>query len=582
MTSPRLNRLLPFGLMLAAMIPASSLADAPEKPEKSHDAAVARNLSTFNAIVKELELNYVDSIRPKEAFGAAISAFLSTVDPYTEYYDADDKSRLRQMTTGELDFAGIGSMLMADRGGTVISYPMEWAPAAKAGIRNGDKILRVDSIDTSSMTPDQVTKYLRGEAGTPVSVIVSRPFVADSILTFDMVRTKIVEPSVPYWGVVDGNTGYIRLTQFIEGSAEDVRKALESFKENPAVDKIVLDLRGNGGGLVESAIDIVGNFVPKGTEVLRTKGRGQQHEKVYKTTRTPIFSDIPLAVLINGGSASASEITAGSLQDLDRAVIIGTRSYGKGLVQGTMQLPYDGLLKVTVAKYYIPSGRLIQALDYSRRNPDGSVARTPDSLTNVYKTLHGREVRDGGGLTPDIKVNWDKVSRLTYNLVGDRWIWNFANEYANTHDSIPSPWDFDVTDEIFEAFKNSVDTVRFKNDKKLDDSDRDLDELMAELRKVASEEGYLDSRTAAALDSLAPLLSRDVMKDMDNKRGELSEYLGAEIAQRYYFDSGKLLYDLKFDNAFKKAREILSDPAALARTLGREIAPVKTKNKKRK
>lgn len=532
------------------------------EPSKSHDASVARNLTTFNAIVKELEMNYVDTIRPNEAFNAAIGALLSTIDPYTEYYDPDKRADLTKLTTGEYDYAGIGSYIMQKDSSSYISYPMAGNPAAKAGLRSGDKIIRVDSVDTSNMGSEAVTKLLRGEAGTPLKVTVLRPYVADSILTFEMVRSKLIEPSVPYWDVVNGNTGYIRVTQFIDKTGRDVHEALESFKKNPKVKQIVLDLRGNGGGLLEQAVDIVGNFVPKGTEVLRTKGRTAATEKIYKTTRTPLFPDIPLAVLIDGGSASSSEITAGSLQDLDRAVLIGTRSFGKGLVQSTMQLPYDGLLKVTTAKYYIPSGRLIQALDYSHRNPDGSVARTPDSLTNVYKTLHGREVRDGGGLKPDIEIDWGKVSRLTYNLVRDNWLYDYANKFGNTHPSIPAAWDFEVTDEIYEDFKKSIDPTKLKYDKV-------LDEMLKELRKTAEEEGYLNSQTTAMLDSLSPMLTHNLSHDLDNHRKEVSEYLGAEIAQRYYFDQGKMIQDLKYDPALKKAEEILSNPTELNKILGK-------------
>ncbi len=531
------------------------------EPATSHDAAVARNLNTFNTIVKELEMNYVDTIRPKEAFDAAIGALLSTIDPYTEYYDADQRADLTKMTTGQYDYGGIGSFIMERDGSSFISYPMEGAPAATAGLRSGDKILKVDSVDASHMGSADVTKLLRGQAGTPLRVTVQRPYVTDSILTFDLVRGKLGEPSVPYWGVVNGNTGYIRLTSFIDQSGKDVREALEAFKKDPAVNKIVLDLRGNGGGLLEQAVDIVGNFVPKGTEVLRTRGRDASTEKIYKTTHSPIFPDIPLAVLVDGASASASEITAGALQDLDRAVLVGSRSFGKGLVQSTMQLPYDGLLKVTVAKYYIPSGRLIQALDYSHRNPDGSVARTPDSLTNVYKTLHGREVRDGGGLTPDIEVDWGKYSRLTFNLVRDNWTYDFANRYANTHPSIPDPWEFEITDEIYEDFKRSIDPEKLNYDKV-------CEELVKELAKTAEEEGYMNDSTKAALDALTPLLTHNLNHDLDTKRKEIADYLGAEIASRYYFDKGKIIQDLKTDPALKKAEEILSDPELLNKTLG--------------
>ena len=535
---------------------------AQQTPSPSHDVSVSRNLSTFNSIVKELEMNYVDTIRPKEAFGAAIEAFLSTVDPYTEYYSSDDRNELTKITTGQYDYGGIGSFIMQRDGSSYISGPMEGAPAAKAGLRSGDKIIRVDSVDTSNMGSSDVSSRLRGLAGTPVTVTVKRPFVTDSILTFELIRAKLSDPSVPYWGVIGGNTGYIRLTQFLADSGRDVNEALKAFKANPEVTQIVLDLRGNGGGLLESAVDILGNFLPKGTEVLRTRGKDKSMEKVYKTTKTPIYPDIPLAVLIDGGSASSSEITAGALQDLDRAVLIGSRSYGKGLVQSTRPLPFDGLLKVTVAKYYIPSGRLIQALDYSHRNPDGSVGRTHDSLTNVYHTLHGREVRDGGGLTPDISIDWGRVSPLLYNLVSDNKVFDFATKYANTHDSIPGAWEFEVTDELFEEFKNSLDVSTLQYDKV-------MDQLLKQLRETAEAEGYLTEEAAAAIDTLSPLLSNDVNQDLENKREEIAEYLGGEIASRYYFENGRLIQTLKQDKALKTAMETLSDPVKLKEILGR-------------
>ena len=539
-----------------------------QKPSPSHDMSVSRNLSTFNSIVKELELNYVDTIRPSDAFGAAIDAFLSTVDPYTEYFSADDRNELTKITTGEYDYAGIGSFIMQRNGSSFISGPMEGAPAAKAGLRTGDKIIRVDSIDTSKMGSAEVTTYLRGIAGTPVEITVERPFVEDSILTFNIIRGKLTDPSVPYWGVVNGNTGYIRLTQFLADSGKDVAEALQNFKENANVKQIVLDLRGNGGGLLEQAVDILGNFLPKGTEVLKTRGREKSLEKTYKTTKTPIFPDIPLAVLIDGGSASSSEITAGALQDLDRAVLIGSRSYGKGLVQSTRPLPYDGLLKVTVAKYYTPSGRLIQALDYSHRNPDGSVARTPDSLTNIYHTLNGREVRDGGGLKPDIEIDWGKVSPLLYNLVSDNKIFDYATKYANTHDSIAEPWSFEITDEIYEDFKANINPATLKYDKI-------LDSLLKQLRETADAEGYLNDETSKAIDALAPLLSNDVYQDLDNKRLEIAEYLAGEIASRYYFDNGRLIQNLKNDKALQEAMDILSDTQRLNQILGKKTKKAK-------
>ncbi len=554
---------IPLHIISTAMLAiAGSSVITAQEPSSSHDAAVNRNLTTFNAIVKELELNYVDTIRPKEAFSAAINALTSTIDPYTEYYDSDSRADLMKMTTGEYDYAGIGSFIMERNGSSYISSPMEGAPAAKAGLRSGDWIIRVDTVDTSKMKSSEVTTYLRGKLGTPVTVTVNRPYVTDSIITVNMVREKLADPSVPYWDVIDGNTGYIRITQFILQTGKDVKEALDAFKANPNVDKIIIDLRGNGGGLLEQAVDVVGNFVPKGTEVLRTKGRDATSEKIYKTTKTPIFPDIPLAVLIDGGSASSSEITAGSLQDLDRAVLIGSQSYGKGLVQNTMQLPYDGLLKVTVAKYYIPSGRLIQALDYSHRNPDGSLARTPDSLTNVYKTLHGREVRDGGGLKPDYEIDWGKFSHITYNLVRGNWIFDYANKYANTHDQFPPAWDFEVTDEIYADFKNSINPDKLKYDKVLEDA-------LKQLRETASDEGYMNEETTAAFDALSPLLTQNVDRDMEAKKNDISEYLGAEIASRYYYDKGRMIQELKHDDALKKAIEVLSDKDLYNKTLGK-------------
>ena len=552
-----IKNILPLLLFFSALI-----SRAQQTPGPSHDVSVSRNLATFNSIVKELELNYVDTIRPKEAFGAAIGAFLSTVDPYTEYYSAEDRNELTKITTGEYDYAGIGSFIMQRDGSSFISGPMEGAPAARAGLRSGDKIISVDTTDTSNMGSAEVSSLLRGLAGTPVNVTVQRPFVEDSILSFEMIRAKLTDPSVPYWGVIDGNTGYIRLTQFLQDSGGDVFEALQAFKANPEINKIVLDLRGNGGGLLEQAVDILGNFLPKGTEVLRTRGKDKTTEKIYKTVKKPIFPDIPLAVLIDAGSASASEITAGALQDLDRAVLIGSRSYGKGLVQSTRPLPFDGLLKVTVAKYYIPSGRLIQALDYSHRNPDGTVARTPDSLTNVYHTLAGREVRDGGGLTPDILIEWPRVSPLLYNLVGDNKIFDYATKYANTHDSIPNPWEFEITDEIYEEFKNSFDPSTLKYDKV-------LDQLLKQLQETAKAEGYLTEEAQAAIDNLSPLLANDVNQDLDNKRDEISDYLGGEIASRYYFENGRLIQSLKGDNALKTALELLSDSQKLNSILGK-------------
>lgn len=532
--------------LLSATLAIAGIA-AVSSPRQSGDAALARNLTTFNAIVKELQDNYVDSIAPDRAFKAAIGSLLETVDPYTVYYPVEEQEDLQKMTTGE--YGGIGSYLMDRDSSTYISAPMEGSPAARAGIRAGDRILRVDSLDVSRKLSADVTKVLRGRPNTRVSMRLLRPFAQDSVIDVTLVRELLQQPSVPYHAVI-GNTGYIQLTSFISKSAAEVKSALEEFKADPRVRNIVIDLRGNGGGLVESAVDILSYFVPKGTEVVTMRGRDSYADRVYKTTRTPIFPDIPLAVLIDGATASASEILAGAVQDLDRGVLVGSRSFGKGLVQTTRPLPFSGVLKVTVAKYYTPSGRLIQALDYAHRNDDGSVSRIPDSLTHEYKTLHGRTIRDGGGLQPDSVIDWGKVNRLVYNVVRDNWSFDYATRYAAMHPTVAPPEEFVITDEMYADFKKSIDPARFKYDRVMEDA-------MKQLREIATDEGYMGDETTAAFDTLQRLLVHDLNRDLDTHRPEIEEYLGSELMGRYYYDRGKSAYALRGDKALKAAREIL-------------------------
>ena len=357
-----------------------------------------------------------------------------------------------------------------------------------------------------------------------------------------------------YDTIING-IGYLRLTSFIDKTPAEVRRVLEKFKEDNGLKGIVIDLRGNGGGLVESAVDLVGCFVPKGTEVVHTIGRDPLQEKIYKTTRKPVFPEIPLAVLIDGGSASASEIVAGSLQDLDRAVLIGSRSFGKGLVQTPVQLPYGGLLKVTVAKYYLPSGRVIQAVDYSHRNADGTVARVPDSLTNVYRTANGREVRDGGGLRPDTTVDWGKINRLVYNIVADNWAFDFATKFAAANPTICQPKDFEITDEIYGDFKKFIDPDRFKYDRLCESG-------IKYLRDAAESEGYMNDSVAAEFSRLEAMLKHDLNHDLDHNRKAIIDILDSEIADRY-FSEAELTRRVvsKGDAEVDSARAILSDPA---------------------
>ena len=348
--------------------------------------------------------------------------------------------------------------------------------------------------------------------------------------------------------------GYIRLTTFNEKSAGEVRDAVAEMKRDPALKGIVLDLRGNGGGLLESAVQIVGLFVPKGTEVVRTRGFEDKHLKIYKTTKQPLDLNIPLAVMTDGNTASASEIVAGALQDLDRAVVVGSRSYGKGLVQVARPLPYDGLLKVTVARYYIPSGRLIQAIDYSHRNPDGTPARIPDSLTKVWKTVHGREVRDGGGITPDVAVSDTSMNRLIYNVLADNWAFDFANRFRARNPEIADADTWVVDDSVFEDFKAFIDPDKFKYDRV---SESGIDYL----RKAAISEGYMNDSVAAQLDILAGLLHHDLGHDLDFNRKQLIPILDEEISQRYYTDGERVKRALRYDMEADTARAVILDQA---------------------
>lgn len=546
-------RKLPVILLVAAVLIASATAAT-----RSGKADISRGLDIFSAVYKNLQTGYVDTIDADKSINTAIAAMLNEIDPYTEYIPEKDQADFRSISSGE--YGGIGSYITERAGKVMVSEPREGAPAHRAGLRPGDVFFIIDSDTVTSLHSDEVSKRLKGQAGTTVKVTVKRPYVEDSILTFDIVREKIEIDPVPYYGVVKGNIGYIELTTFNEKSYAKVRDALLDLKKNPAVKSIVLDLRNNGGGLLESAVQITGLFVPKGTEVVRTRGRGLLNERIYKTTQKPVDTDMPLAVLVNGASASAAEIVTGALQDLDRAVIVGDRSFGKGLVQSTRQLPYNGLMKLTIAKYYIPSGRCIQAIDYSHRNPDGSVARIPDSLTTVWHTAAGREVRDGGGITPDVKVEYPEGNRLVYNIVSDGWSFDFATRYASRNKTVPAPEDFVVTDTIYNEFKAFIDPGKFKYD-------RACELVLDQLEKSAKVEGYLDDKVQAQIDTLRATLQHDLNHDLDLNREIIAPYLANDIIQRYYSTRGATIEGLKHDRDLDSAAVILQTPGRLASIL---------------
>lgn len=526
---------------------------------RSPKEAISRNLDIFTSLYKTLQTTYVDSIDADKSMKIAIDAMLNDIDPYTEYYPEDNREELTSISSGE--FGGIGAYIQQnDERNTLVSLPQQGTPAYNVGLKAGDIFLTIDGDSVLTIGSDKVREKLRGQAGTNLRVTVKRPYAADSILTFDITRAKIDINPVPYYGVLGDSVGYIQLTTFNNKSVEAVREALKDIKSNPSVKGIILDIRSNGGGIMEGAVDLVGLFVPKGTEVLRTRGRNGEGEKIYKTTSRPVDTEIPLAVLIDGASASSSEITAGALQDLDRAVIIGQRSYGKGLVQSSRPLPYNGLLKVTVAKYYIPSGRLIQAIDYSRRNPDGSVARIPDSLTNLFETRLGRPVRDGGGITPDVEIPYPDINRLTYNIVRDRWDFDFATRYAATHDTLPTPEQFEVTDTIFNEFKAFIDPEKFEYDKV-------CEVIIDQLEEAAKTEGYLTDDVSQGITALRSLLRHDLDRDLDKNRQRISDYLGAELLERYYSTPGATAYTIRRDPEVARAAAIVTSPDSIARIL---------------
>lgn len=532
---------------------------------RSSKADISRNLQIFNALYKELQTQYVDTIDADATMQTAIRAMLSTIDPYTEYFPADNQDEILSISSGQ--YAGIGSVIMKRDKDVIIHRPSWGTPSREAGVRHGDVILAVDDW---KLTPDvnvsEVSKRLKGQPGTHVKVAVRRPYAEDSLLTFDIVRGEIKVDPLPWYGMVGDSIGYIRLSTFNEKSAEAVRNALLSLKANPGLRGIILDLRDNGGGLLESAVQIVGNFVDKGTEVVRTKFNDSTKVKIYKTPKKPIDTKTPLAVLINEVTASSAEIVSGALQDLDRAVVIGQRSYGKGLVQHTRPLPYDGLFKVTVARYYIPSGRLIQAIDYSHRDEDGRVTRIPDSLTNVFHTLHGREVRDGGGITPDLKIDVPEVNRLLFNIVNDFWAFDFANRYAARHDSaeIGSATTLVVGDSIFEEFKNFVDPAKFKYDRMCESG-------IKYLREAAESEGYMNDSVKAQFERLEGMLKHDLNHDLNHNRASILEILDTEIADRYFSDAELTRRMVsKGDPEVDSAKAVLADESRYKQILKRK------------
>ena len=519
---------------------------------------ISKHLDIFHAVFRELDLCYVDTLDVAKVVDEGIHAMVSSLDPYTVYYPEEEDEDLKMMITGK--YAGVGAIIRYhkrhDR--VVIVEPYEGMPALNAGLRAGDVLLSIDGEDLKGLPVDKVSDKLRGEPSTQLTVRAKREGVADSLIEVKLTRANIALPSVPYYTLLPDSTGYIILNCFTENCAREVRLAIIDLR-NQGARSLVLDLRGNGGGSLSEAVDIASLFIPKGTEVVSTKGKIAQASQTFKTQREPLDLHIPLVVLVDGQSASASEIVAGAMQDLDRGIILGRRTYGKGLVQAVRDLPYNASLKVTTSKYYTPSGRCVQAIDYARRAEDGSVERIPDSLTTVYYTRAGRPVRDGGGITPDIEVKAERLPNLLYYLGNDDILFDFATQYHRTHPAIASARDFTVNDSLYAAFKESVKASGFTYD-------RGSEKALEALKEIARFEGYMD----AASDEFAALekkLNHDIDRDFDYFEKDIKLLLADEIVTRYYHQRGSIIQAIKSDSTLHRAQQLLNDKAAYTQLL---------------
>ena len=535
--------------------------------EDDRNFQISKNLDIFNSIFKELDMFYVDTVNAEKMIQTGVEGMLSLTDPYTEYYPEEEVSSLKEMTTGK--YGGIGAAIRyyeaKDR--IAVVEPTEGMPAAEAGVKAGDIILSVGGKEMvrGDMKPQEfsskVSEALRGEPGTSFVLKVLRPLKNDStVMEFKITRKNIRTNPVPYYGMVKDSIGYLALSSFTENSAKDFKKAFIELKQKGAK-SLIIDLRDNGGGSLSEAVDIVNLYVPKGQEIVVTKGKVRQAQGSYKTQNEPVDTQIPLAVLVNGATASASEIVSGSLQDLDRAVVIGSRTFGKGLVQTIRPLPYNGTLKVTTSKYYIPSGRCIQAIDYAKKNADGSVARTPDSLTTVFHTAAGREVRDGGGIRPDIEVKGDKIPNIVFYLMNDDLIFDYATQYCWDHPTLASVDDFKLTDADYEAFKKLVKSRNFTYD-------RQSEKMLKSLKEIAEFEGYM-TEAAEEFKALEKKLNHNLDRDLDYFAKPIKEYISQEIVTRYFYQRGAALKD---DTDLEEAIKILQNPVRYREILS---APVK-------
>jgi len=509
---------------------------------------VSKNLDIFATLFRELNIYYVEETNPGDLMKKGIDDMLGSLDPYTNYIPESEIEDYRYMTTGQ--YGGIGALIRQDGDYVVISEPYEGFPAQKNDLRAGDKILKINDTDAKGKKTEDISKFLKGQPSSTIKLVIEREGELKPIEK-TINREEIKIKSVSYSSMITPATGYIKLTGFTENAANEVKDALVELKKNPELKSLVLDLRGNPGGLLKEAIDIVNLFEGKGTDIVSTRGKVKDWDKVHKALYNPVDTEIPITILIDRGSASASEIVSGALQDFDRGVVIGQRSYGKGLVQQTRPLSYNAQLKVTVAKYYTPSGRCIQTLDYSHRNDDGSVSKVPDSLITAFKTRNGRIVYDGGGIAPDVTTETQKFSSILASLVTKNLIFNYATKYRVAHASIIPAKDFKLSDVEYDNF------VLFLNGKDYDYTTR-TEKTLDELKIDAKDDKAFDD-IKADIDALKIKVMHNKKEDLVKYKPEIKQFLEEEISSRYYFQNGRMEASLKDDIDLKEALSVLND-----------------------
>lgn len=534
--------------------------------QSENNFEISKNLDIYATLLKELDKNYADLINPAELTETAIEAMLETLDPYTVYIPESNAEDYKLMTTGQ--YGGIGALIHKNGSYVIISEPYEGFPAQKSGLKAGDKILEINGKSMKDKNSDEVSEILKGQPGVELEILIGRTGVSDPFVV-KVVREEIKIPNIPYYGMLNGGIGYIKLTNFTQNAGNEVKKALTELKSNNELKGIILDLRGNGGGLLNEAVNICNIFIDQNQLIVSTKGKIASKNQDHFTRFAPVNKDMSLAILVDRGSASASEIVAGAIQDLDRGVIIGQRTYGKGLVQNVIPLSYNSQIKITVAKYYIPSGRCIQAIDYFHKDENGLSEKIPDSLISEFKTKNGRSVYDGGGIEPDVNMDAMKLSKISQTLIIKYFLFDFASQFALEHSSIASPDKFVVSDEIFNEL---IDFLKDKNY----DYQTTSEEALEKLKINATKENYFDA-IEQDYNALKSKILHDKSKDLITYKDEIKLILKDEIVARYYYQKGRIIASLSDDPEIAKAIEVLQGTATYLAILDGSIKPERQK-----